>query len=140
MCPRRSRERRSGAARSAEPTSDLDRRYWFVGTSRSWRLTNGAGCARRPHPARIVARLRQGAASVGEIAAGLPVSRPAVSQHLRALRASEVVDFDTHGTKNVYRLNPTGLVALRSWPDGFSDEPLQRFSDHVHRQKGQGRG
>lgn len=46
----------------------------------------------------IVSRLREGAASVGEIAAALPVSRPAVSQHLRVLRAREPVEFDTHGT------------------------------------------
>ena len=88
----------------------------------------------------IVARLRQGAASAGDIASDLPVSRPAVSQHLRVLRASELVDFDTLGTRNVYRLNPAGLVALRSWLDGFWDEPLQRFSDHVQRQKGQSPG
>jgi DNA-binding transcriptional ArsR family regulator len=93
-----------------------------------------------PTRRQIVARLRQGAASVGDIAADLPVSRPAVSQHLRVLRASELVDFDTQGTRNVYRLNPAGLVALRSWLDGFWDEPLQRFSDHVRRQKGQSPG
>lgn len=87
----------------------------------------------------IVARLREGAASVGEIAADLPVSRPAVSQHLRVLKSSELVDFDTHGTRNVYRLNPAGLVALRAWLDGFWDAPLQNFSDYVHAQKGEGR-
>jgi DNA-binding transcriptional ArsR family regulator len=88
----------------------------------------------------IVGRLREGPASVGEIAAALPVSRPAVSQHLRVLRASELVAFDTQGTRNVYRLNPAGLVALRSWLDGFWEEPLQRFSEHVRRRKGQSLG
>nr|WP_189113662.1 metalloregulator ArsR/SmtB family transcription factor [Pilimelia terevasa] len=67
----------------------------------------------------VLAALRGGPASVGELADRLPVSRPAVSQHLRVLRESGLVDFETAGTRNVYRLDPAGLRPLRAWLDEF---------------------
>jgi DNA-binding transcriptional ArsR family regulator len=71
--------------------------------------------------------LRRGPRSVGELAAELPVSRPAVSQHLRVLEGAGLVTHRKDGTRNLYGLNGNGVVELRSWIDGFWDEALARF-------------
>ena len=75
--------------------------------------------------------LRRGPRSVGELAAELPVSRPAVSQHLRILEDAGLVTHRKDGTRNLYGLNGNGVVELRSWIDGFWDEALARFKDAV---------
>jgi DNA-binding transcriptional ArsR family regulator len=80
---------------------------------------------------RIIHRLRAGPSSVGELAAALPVSRPAVSQHLTVLRRSGLVSYDEHGTRNVYRLDPAGLAELRSWLDTFWEAALDCYADRV---------
>ena len=87
----------------------------------------------------IVQRLRAGPASVGELAAALPVSRPAVSQHLTVLRRSGLVSYEALGTRNVYRLDPTGLSELRAWLDGFWEAALDRYAQRV-REDSAGRG
>jgi DNA-binding transcriptional ArsR family regulator len=79
----------------------------------------------------IVDRLRAGPSSVGELAAALPVSRPAVSQHLMVLRRSGLVRYQELGTRNVYRLDPAGLSELRAWLDGFWDIALDRYAQRV---------
>jgi DNA-binding transcriptional ArsR family regulator len=79
----------------------------------------------------IVACLRKRPASVGEIAAQLPVSRPAVSQHLRVLRDCMVVTSEMVGTRNVYQLQSAGPEALRGWLEDFWGEVLDAFADHV---------
>jgi DNA-binding transcriptional ArsR family regulator len=79
----------------------------------------------------IVRCLRAGPASVGELAAALPVSRPAVSQHLTVLRRSGLVSYEALGTRNVYRLDPAGLSELRAWLDGFWEAALDRFAERV---------
>ena len=71
--------------------------------------------------------LRDGPRSVGELAAELPVSRPAVSQHLRVLQSAGLVSYRRNGTRNVYELDARGVVALRTWVDAFWDEALDRF-------------
>jgi DNA-binding transcriptional ArsR family regulator len=76
----------------------------------------------------ILSRLRAGPAAVGELAAQLPVSRPAISQHLRILRAADLVTFETSGTRNVYRLEAAGLESLRGWLDGFWETVLESFA------------
>ncbi len=81
--------------------------------------------------------LRRGPRSVGELAAELPVSRPAVSQHLRVLEDAGLVTHRKEGTRNLYGLNGNGVVELRAWVDGFWDEALERFKDAV---EGQGKG
>jgi DNA-binding transcriptional ArsR family regulator len=73
-------------------------------------------------------RLRRGPRSVAEIAGGLPVSRPAVSQHLRALKEARLVKFERQGTQNLYAVNPAGLAALRSYLDSFWDDVLAQFA------------
>jgi DNA-binding transcriptional ArsR family regulator len=80
---------------------------------------------------KILTCLKAGPASVGELAKQLPVSRPAISQHLGVLRRSDLVTFTTHGTRNVYRLDPDGLESLRSWLDDFWSEVLSSFAAHV---------
>jgi DNA-binding transcriptional ArsR family regulator len=79
----------------------------------------------------IVHLLRAGPASVGELAAAMPVSRPAISQHLAVLRRSGLVRYSAFGTRNVYRLEPAGLSELRAWLDGFWDTALDRYAQRV---------
>ena len=71
--------------------------------------------------------LRDGPKSVGELAAELPVSRPAVSQHLRVLEEARLVSHRPRGTRNVYELDPEGVAVLRDWVDAFWSEALTRF-------------
>ncbi len=79
----------------------------------------------------IVERLRDRPLPVGELAAGLPVSRPAVSQHLRVLHEAGLVTYRSAGNRNVYRLRPEGVGPLRDWLDDFWRAPLEAFRDHV---------
>jgi DNA-binding transcriptional ArsR family regulator len=79
----------------------------------------------------IVEQLRRGPSSVGELAAGLPVSRPAVSQHLTVLRRSGLVSYEERGTRNIYRLDPAGLGGLRAWLDDFWQAALVSYADAV---------
>jgi len=75
----------------------------------------------------VFKRLRGRARSVGEIAAGMEVSRPAVSQHLRVLKEARLVTDRAEGTRRLYSVDPRGLEALRGWLDGFWDQALQAF-------------
>lgn len=84
--------------------------------------------------ARILQRLEGGPMTVGEIAAGLPVSRPAISQHLRVLESAKLVTEEYHGTRHIYRIDPTGLVELRAWLDRFWTHSLDAFAAEVARQ------
>ena len=65
----------------------------------------------------IFERLVKKPMAVGELADGFPVSRPAVSQHLKALRAARLVAHEKSGTQNIYRVNPDGIAALRRYLD-----------------------
>ena len=76
----------------------------------------------------IVERLAQGPMPVGELADGLPVSRPAVSQHLKVLRDAGLVTDRKAGTRRVYHLDPTGIAAMRSYLDGFWRQALASFA------------
>lgn len=71
--------------------------------------------------------LRSGPRAVGEIARGMPVSRPAVSQHLKVLKEAGLVTDRAEGTRRVYHLDPKGLAALRSWLDQFWNQALTDF-------------
>jgi DNA-binding transcriptional ArsR family regulator len=89
---------------------------------------------------RIVDVLRRsGPSSVTELAARLPVSRPAVSQHLTVLRHSRLVTYEESGTRNVYRLDPTGLRDLRAWMDGFWQEVLDTYAEAARKDAASGR-
>jgi DNA-binding transcriptional ArsR family regulator len=75
----------------------------------------------------VFKRLRGGARSVGEIAKGMDVSRPAVSQHLKVLKDAGLVDVHAEGTRRLYAVRTVGIEALRRWLDGFWDETLAAF-------------
>jgi DNA-binding transcriptional ArsR family regulator len=77
--------------------------------------------------------LRKGSRSVGELAAELPVSRPAVSQHLRVLETAGLVTHTRHGTRHLYSVNGNGVAKLREWVEGFWDEALARFKAAAER-------
>lgn len=81
----------------------------------------------------VFERLRSGAMSVGEIATGMPVSRPAVSQHLKVLKEAGLVRDESHGARRLYELDPGGLAELRAWLDNFWDEALDAFKAEVER-------
>jgi DNA-binding transcriptional ArsR family regulator len=82
----------------------------------------------------VLKRLRGGARSVGEIAEGMDVSRPAVSQHLKILKAARLVTDRAEGTRRLYAVNTRGVDVLRSWLDGFWDEVLLAFKETAERQ------
>jgi DNA-binding transcriptional ArsR family regulator len=82
----------------------------------------------------VFKRLRSGARSVREIAAGMDVSRPAVSQHLKVLKAARLVVDRAEGTRRLYAVNPSGLELLRIWLDGFWDEALAAFKEAAERE------
>ena len=75
----------------------------------------------------IFERLRSGPRAVGEIADELPVSRPAVSQHLRVLKEAGLVTERRVGTRRLYRLDPDGLGEIRDYFDDFWSEALASF-------------
>jgi DNA-binding transcriptional ArsR family regulator len=72
----------------------------------------------------IFERLRDGPLAVGELAASLPVSRPAVSQHLRVLKQAGLVADRPDGARRLYRIDPEGLSHLRAFVDDFWDRAL----------------
>jgi DNA-binding transcriptional ArsR family regulator len=76
----------------------------------------------------IYDRLRERPRSVGEVAAELPVSRPAVSQHLRILVDARLVRYRQQGTRHVYRPDPAGLEPLRAYVESLWDEVLEAFA------------
>ena len=75
----------------------------------------------------VFERLREGPLPVGELARDLPVSRPAVSQHLRVLKDAGLVRERREGTRNFYSVNGDGLAELRTYFEGFWDETLAAF-------------
>jgi DNA-binding transcriptional ArsR family regulator len=75
----------------------------------------------------IVLLLAQGPSPVGKLADALPVSRPAVSQHLKVLKDAGLVEEETEGTRRIYRLNETGVLALRDQLDTFWNRALGSF-------------
>jgi DNA-binding transcriptional ArsR family regulator len=81
-----------------------------------------------PTRRRVFERLQSGGLSVGEIARGLPVSRPAVSQHLRVLKAAGLVSDRAAGTRRVYHIDLKGLAAIRAWLDQFWDVAMRDYA------------
>ncbi len=82
----------------------------------------------------ILEQLRRSPRSVSALAEALPVSRPAVSQHLKVLHEAGLVGWTTAGTRNVYHLDPSGLEPLRAWLDAFWQDALDSFAAYVERQ------
>jgi DNA-binding transcriptional ArsR family regulator len=84
----------------------------------------------------IVERLAHGPLAVGELARDLPVSRPAVSQHLKVLKRAGLVRDRAAGTRRVYQLDPSGLQALRADLDRFWVQALAGFKETVEHAEG----
>jgi DNA-binding transcriptional ArsR family regulator len=80
-----------------------------------------------PTRRKIFERLRRGPSPVGRLAEGLPVSRPAVSQHLKVLKEAGLVSEEQDGARRIYRIDPQGLGQLRRWLDQFWDGALGNF-------------
>ena len=81
----------------------------------------------------ILERLAGGPLAVGELAAGLPVSRPAVSQHLKVLKQAGLVRDQPAGTRRLYSVDPEGLAELRSYFERFWNQALDAFKNAAER-------
>src|SRR6266481_1554006 len=81
----------------------------------------------------LMERLRAGPRAVGELARGLPMSRPAVSQHLKVLKGARLVVDRAEGTRRVYQIDPAGLGEIRRWLDQFWDASLESFRNEVEK-------
>jgi DNA-binding transcriptional ArsR family regulator len=86
-----------------------------------------------PTRRKVFERLKSGPKSVGKIAATLPVSRPAVSQHLKVLKEAGLVQEEADGARRIYHIDPKGLGALRGWLDQFWDTALDAFRAEVEK-------
>ncbi len=97
--------------------------------------TNGVVLEALGDPTRrqIFESLKAGPRSVGELADGLPVSRPAVSQHLRVLKEAGLVSDRKEGTRRLYRIDPGGLAGVRDYFDSFWGEALEHFADEARK-------
>lgn len=75
-----------------------------------------------------------GKRSVGELADQLPVSRPAVSQHLKVLKDAGLVRAEAQGTRRLYAVDPAGFAPVRAWVEGFWDQALTNFKQLVEQE------
>ncbi len=87
-----------------------------------------------PSRRRILELIRNDEFTVGQIAERFPVSRPAISQHLRVLEEAELVEMRASGRHRYYRCRPEGLNGLRSWLEEFWTDRLDRLKDEVERE------
>ncbi len=94
---------------------------------------DGLAALADPTRRQIFERLAEHPGTPGELAKGLPVSRPAVSQHLKALKEAGLVLDTALGTRRVYRLNPDGLAALRAYLEVFWNRALEAFKEAAER-------
>src|SRR4051812_12276433 len=83
----------------------------------------------------IFERLAERPSAVGELAEELPVSRPAVSQHLKVLKEAELVIDEPDGTRRIYRVDPEGVDALRAYLDQFWNQALAAFKRVVEQKE-----
>jgi DNA-binding transcriptional ArsR family regulator len=83
----------------------------------------------------VFRRLRRGNRSVREIAEGLDVSRPAVSQHLKVLKGAGLIMVRVDGARRLYSVDPNGIEVLRDWLDGFWDTTLAAFKQAAEQEQ-----
>lgn len=91
-----------------------------------------------PTRRQIFERIAVAPSAVGELAAELPVSRPAVSQHLKVLKGAGLVADRAEGNRRIYQVDPEGLEALRSYLDGFWSRSLAAFKSAVEADREEG--
>lgn len=103
-------------------------------------MANAKAFAALSDPTRrqVFERLADGPRAVGDLAQGLPVSRPAVSQHLKVLKEAGLVTDRAEGTRRVYQIDPQGLGQIRAWFDRFWDDALTAFAAEAERQENEG--
>lgn len=113
---------------------------------RSWRINRRMSQIDRvmsaltdPTRRSVLESLRAGPLSVGDIAESQPVSRPAISQHLRVLNEAGLVKFDRVGRQNFYSIDHGGLSELRSYVDSFWTDVLEAFQQAAIIEKAKGR-
>lgn len=92
-------------------------------------MANQFAALAEPMRGKIVEMLAERPMAVGELAARLPVSRPAVSQHLKVLKQAKLVDDEARGTRRIYSIDPAGLGAIRAWLDSFWDKALAQYAE-----------
>jgi len=97
-------------------------------------MTNAFAALAEPMRQAIVERLAEKPMSVGELAARLPVSRPAVSQHLKVLKDAALVRDEARGTRRVYRIDPAGLGIIRQWLDRHWERALAAYVEDAERE------
>jgi DNA-binding transcriptional ArsR family regulator len=97
------------------------------------RSTNGFTALGDPTRRAIFERLARRPRAVGELAGEFPVSRPAVSQHLRVLKEAGLVIDEANGSRRVYRVNPQGVDAMRAYLDSFWRDALMAFRQAAER-------
>lgn len=82
----------------------------------------------------VFERLRDGPSSVAILAGGFPISRPAVSQHLKILKEAGLVVDEARGTQRVYRIDRDGLTGLKAWLDGFWMDAAESYQAEIQKQ------
>jgi DNA-binding transcriptional ArsR family regulator len=87
-----------------------------------------------PTRQQIFERLSRRALAVGELADGLPVTRSAVSQHLKILKDAGLVTLRSEGTRNIYQVDPRGVAAMRDYLDRFWERALANFKREVEKE------
>src|SRR5256886_14055677 len=93
-----------------------------------------------PRRRRILALVRDGELSAGEIAAQFDVTRPAISQHLNVLKEAGLVSERRNGTRRLYRARPEGLVELKQFLEGFWDERLETLKREAEKEEKENHG
>jgi DNA-binding transcriptional ArsR family regulator len=101
---------------------------------------HGDGLTALADPSRraVFEALRDGPCAVGDLAKRFPISRPAVSQHLKVLKEAGLVTDHAIGTRRLYRIRPEGLAALRAYLDQMWDDALNAFAAAVEQQNSEG--
>ena len=102
----------------------------------TYRSSNGLTALADPTRRAIFERLADGPRAVGELARGLPVSRPAVSQHLKVLKEAGLVIDRADGTRRLYQLDPSGIEAVRAYFDTLWNHALTAFKAAVEKEEG----
>jgi len=100
-------------------------------------LTNVVMALADPTRREIFERLAERPRSVGALALDMPISRPAVSQHLRVLKEAGLVTDHAEGTRRVYQIDPAGLGVVRQWLDRFWDRSLAAFQAEADKEEEQ---
>jgi DNA-binding transcriptional ArsR family regulator len=97
--------------------------------------TDGFSALADPTRRAIFERLTERPSAVGDLASDLPVSRPAVSQHLKVLKEGGLVIDEPDGTRRIYRVDPEGVDALRAYLDQFWNQALEAFKRVVEQKE-----